>query len=68
MECEPPLGCLSDARYLRSYCTDSQCLTDVQCPEGEELRRALRRKRKPSSTKPLPPEKVELAEQSSETE
>jgi hypothetical protein len=33
-ECEPPLGCLSDARYFRSYCTDSQCLTDAQCPEG----------------------------------
>jgi Cys-rich repeat protein len=35
VECEPPLGCLSDARYFRSYCTDSQCLTDMQCPEGQ---------------------------------
>jgi hypothetical protein len=32
----------------------------------EQLRRAIQRKRKPSSTKPLPPEKVELAEQYSE--
>jgi hypothetical protein len=33
--CEPPLGCLFDARYVRSSCTDSQCLTDTQCPEGQ---------------------------------
>jgi hypothetical protein len=32
----------------------------------EEMRRALRRKRKPASSKPLPPEKVALAEQYSE--
>jgi hypothetical protein len=32
----------------------------------EQLRRALQRKRKPSSSKPLPPEKVALAEQVSE--
>jgi hypothetical protein len=32
----------------------------------EQMRLALRRKRKPSSTKPLPPEKVVLAEQYSE--
>jgi hypothetical protein len=37
----------------------SQCSVD-------QLRRAVQRKRKPSSTKPLPPEKVELAEQVSE--
>jgi hypothetical protein len=34
-ECEPPLGCLFDVRYLRTYCTDSLCLTDTQCPEGQ---------------------------------
>jgi hypothetical protein len=34
-ECEPPLGCLFDVRYPRSYCTDSKCLTDKQCPEGQ---------------------------------
>jgi hypothetical protein len=33
-ECEPPLGCLFEVRYLRTYCTDSQCMTDAQCPEG----------------------------------
>jgi len=37
----------------------SQCSVD-------QMRRAVQRKRKPSSTKPLPPEKVELAEQVSE--
>lgn len=34
-ECEPPLGCLYESRYLQAYCTDSQCLTDAQCPEGQ---------------------------------
>jgi hypothetical protein len=34
-ECEPPLGCLFDPRYPRSTCTDSHCLTDAQCQEGE---------------------------------
>jgi len=33
-DCEPPLGCLFDQSILASYCTDSQCLTDAQCPEG----------------------------------
>jgi hypothetical protein len=33
----------------------------------EQLRRAIQRKRKPASTKPLPPEKVVLAEQYSES-
>lgn len=37
-ECEPPLGCLFEVRYLRSYCTDSQCLTDAQCSEGQVCR------------------------------
>jgi hypothetical protein len=34
-ECEPPLGCLMEARVRRQYCTDSQCATDAQCPEGQ---------------------------------
>ncbi len=34
-KCEPPLGCLFDARYPRSTCTDSQCMTDAQCQEGQ---------------------------------
>jgi hypothetical protein len=33
-DCEAPLGCLKDARVWRTYCTDSQCMTDVQCSEG----------------------------------
>ncbi len=38
-ECEPPLGCLFDPRYPRSTCTDSECLTDEQCLEGDVCRR-----------------------------
>ena len=34
-ECEPPLGCLYESRYLQAYCTDSQCMTDAQCPDGQ---------------------------------
>ncbi|ADO69095.1 uncharacterized protein STAUR_1291 [Stigmatella aurantiaca DW4/3-1] len=34
-ECEPPLGCVFDARIRSWYCTDSQCNTDVGCPEGQ---------------------------------
>jgi hypothetical protein len=37
-ECEPPLGCLFEVRYLRSYCTDSQCEKDEQCSEGQVCR------------------------------
>jgi hypothetical protein len=37
-ECEPPLGCLTDMRRRWTYCTDSQCMTDTQCPEGEVCR------------------------------
>lgn len=33
-DCEPPLGCLFDQSILASYCTDSQCITDAQCPAG----------------------------------
>jgi hypothetical protein len=36
--CEPPLGCLFEVRYLRSYCTDSQCEKDEQCSEGQVCR------------------------------
>jgi hypothetical protein len=34
-ECEPPLGCLMETRMGRQYCTDSQCTTNAQCPEGQ---------------------------------
>jgi hypothetical protein len=37
-ECEPPLGCLYDSRYKHAYCTDSQCMTDAQCPEDQVCR------------------------------
>ncbi len=37
-ECEKPLGCLLDVRLGRHYCTDSQCMTDLQCPEGQVCR------------------------------
>ncbi len=33
--CEPPLGCLMDARAHAQYCADSQCLADSQCPDGQ---------------------------------
>lgn len=36
--CETPLGCLLDARHARSYCTDSRCETDAQCPQSEVCR------------------------------
>ncbi len=37
-ECEPPLGCLFEARYNQAYCTDSQCMTDEQCLEDQVCR------------------------------
>jgi hypothetical protein len=37
-DCEPPLGCLYESRYKQAYCTDSQCMTDAQCPEAQECR------------------------------
>lgn len=37
-ECEVPMGCLSDVRARTHYCTDSQCLADEQCPEGQVCR------------------------------
>jgi hypothetical protein len=33
-ECDAPLGCVSDGRVWAEYCTDSRCMTDLQCPEG----------------------------------
>src|SRR4051812_7390487 len=33
-DCEPPLGCLSDTRVHKEYCTDSECEADAQCPNG----------------------------------
>jgi hypothetical protein len=36
--CEPPLGCLYESRYRQAYCTDSQCMTDAQCPEDQVCR------------------------------
>jgi Cys-rich repeat protein len=36
--CEPPLGCITELRYMRNICTDSQCSTDAQCPEGQVCR------------------------------
>jgi hypothetical protein len=33
-DCDPPLGCVSDTRYGGFYCSDSQCATDTQCPDG----------------------------------
>lgn len=34
--CEPPLGCLTDTRAKAAYCTDSQCITNAQCPDNQE--------------------------------
>jgi hypothetical protein len=34
-ECEPPMGCLFEARTGYAHCIDSQCITDAQCPEGQ---------------------------------
>ena len=36
--CEPPLGCLTETRTFRQYCTDSQCSVDAECPEGQVCR------------------------------
>lgn len=32
-DCEPPLRCFFNDRISRSFCTDSKCMTDLQCPE-----------------------------------
>ncbi len=34
-DCEPPLGCLFEARTGYAHCSDSRCLTDAQCPDGQ---------------------------------
>src|SRR5205823_3392474 len=36
--CERPLGCLYESRYRQAYCSDSQCMTDMQCQEDEVCR------------------------------
>ncbi|WP_233583496.1 hypothetical protein [Corallococcus sp. CA053C] len=33
-DCEQPLGCFFDGRHGK-YCTDSACMTDLQCLEGQ---------------------------------
>lgn len=33
-DCEPPMSCVIDPRVFAHYCTDSQCMTDAQCPDG----------------------------------
>ncbi len=37
-DCEAPLACVTDPRVWVGYCTDSQCMSDVQCPEGQVCR------------------------------
>jgi hypothetical protein len=37
-ECEPPLGCVLEARARRQYCIDSQCTQDTDCPEDQICR------------------------------
>lgn len=32
-DCDPRLRCFWDMRAQRSYCTDSKCMSDEQCPE-----------------------------------
>jgi hypothetical protein len=34
-ECEPPLGCFNHWRLKKPHCSDSDCVTDMQCREGE---------------------------------
>ncbi|MFP2910415.1 hypothetical protein ACLESD_36335 [Pyxidicoccus sp. 3LFB2] len=34
-DCEAPLACFSDTHQRSHYCTDSECTTDAQCPEGQ---------------------------------
>jgi hypothetical protein len=33
-DCEEPLGCVVDGRAGATYCTDSECMADSQCPDG----------------------------------
>jgi hypothetical protein len=37
-DCDPQLRCFWDMRAQRSYCTDSKCMSDEQCPEGFSCR------------------------------
>lgn len=37
-DCETPLACVTDPRVWVGYCTDSQCMSDAQCPEGQVCR------------------------------
>lgn len=32
-DCGPPLGCVLDSRKNAQYCSDSECITDAQCPD-----------------------------------
>jgi hypothetical protein len=34
-DCEAPLVCFSDLQQMARHCTDSECTTDAQCPEGQ---------------------------------
>jgi hypothetical protein len=33
-DCEPPLRCFFSTRSMSRYCSDSRCVTDMQCKEG----------------------------------
>jgi hypothetical protein len=33
-QCDPPLGCVREARHGMGVCTDSQCTVDQDCPVG----------------------------------
>src|SRR5690348_122627 len=33
-ECEAPLRCVLDTRVDRSFCADSECMSDAQCEPG----------------------------------
>lgn len=37
-DCEPPLACFWDRRYLEQRCTGSDCISDAQCPVGTVCR------------------------------
>lgn len=41
--CEPPLGCVTETRARRQYCTDSQCSEDVSCRKPPFLPRSHQR-------------------------
>ncbi|GMU07271.1 hypothetical protein ASNO1_35240 [Corallococcus caeni] len=36
-DCESPLACYHDVRFV-TYCTDSACTNDSQCPEGQRCK------------------------------